>query len=506
MSRVLLIHPPVAKPGEPPAGIARLKGFLEHHGVSVSLIDANLEGLFFLLDRPVSANDRWTFHAVRNRNRHVSELHNGDVFKSNHHYNRIVRDLNRLIQYHGRSGHYQLGLADCTHDDYSPLKSEDLIRCAEQFDTNPFYPYFKNELLNRIEEASPELIGLSVNFLSQALCAFALMGFLRNYFPRATLVLGGGLVTSWMRNPVWKPVFQEWVDHCVEGPGESFFSTYFEKETIQDSIRMPDYDTLPSLPYLSPGFILPYSTSTGCYWRQCRFCPECAEQNPYRPVPHVQVVEELHALTERTDPVLIHFLDNALSSSFLRLWTEASQGVPWYGYVRFNDELMNPKFCEALKASGCRMLKLGLESGSQDVLDRMHKGNELHSVRTILKNLRKAGIAAFVYLLFGTPYESEEEAHQTLNFVIRNHACIGFINAAIFNMPASGPDTGTYRTRPFNAGDLSLYVDFDHPEKWDRLKVRRFLDREFRREPVIAAILNRTPKIFTSNHAPFVRM
>ena len=42
---MILIYPPVAKPGEPPAGIAKLCGALNHHGVGYRVLDANLEGL-----------------------------------------------------------------------------------------------------------------------------------------------------------------------------------------------------------------------------------------------------------------------------------------------------------------------------------------------------------------------------------------------------------------------------------------------------------------------------
>ena len=55
----------------------------------------------------------------------------------------------------------------------------------------------------------------------------------------------------------------------------------------------------------------------------------------------------------------------------------------------------------------------------------------------------------------------------------------------------------------FSDGDLSLYRDFVHPRGWDRRAVRTFLDREFKRQPEIAAILRRDPLLFTSNHAAF---
>ena len=53
------------------------------------------------------------------------------------------------------------------------------------------------------------------------------------------------------------------------------------------------------------------------------------------------------------------------------------------------------------------MLKLGLESGDQKVLEDMSKGTDLELVSATLANLKAAGILTFVYLLFGTHYEDE---------------------------------------------------------------------------------------------------
>jgi len=151
------------------------------------------------------------------------------------------------------------------------------------------------------------------------------------------------------------------------------------------------------------------------------------------------------------------------------------------------------------------MLQLGLESGSQVVLDAMGKGRRLAHAEAALKALSDAGIAPYVYLLFGTPAEGRDEALATRDFVARMAGHIGFINAAVFNLPASSALAAGLTTRPFNEGDLSLYRDFAHPMGWDRARVRAFLKEDFGSEPAIAAILARTPPVYTSSHAPIIR-
>ncbi|MBM4307687.1 MAG: radical SAM protein, partial [Deltaproteobacteria bacterium] len=317
------------------------------------------------------------------------------------------------------------------------------------------------------------------------------------------IVLGGGLVTSWMKRPHWKNPFEGLVDHLVAGPGEEPLLSLMGIRKAEDIPDTPSYDSLPLKDYFAPGPILPYSASSGCYWNRCSFCPERAEGNPYVPVPMNEVVRDLHRLVERAKPVLIHLLDNAVSPSLMKAMMEQPPGVPWYGFARVTRHLMDQDFCVGLKQSGCAMLKLGLESGDQNVLDTLQKGIQLEEASLALKNLKKAGIATYVYLLFGTPSEGIEEARRTLEFIVKHQECIGFLNLAIFNMPIYGPEVEQIETEAFYEGDLSLYTSFDHPKRWNRPLVRQFLDKEFKRHPAIASILRRDPPVFTSNHAPF---
>ena len=268
----------------------------------------------------------------------------------------------------------------------------------------------------------------------------------------------------------------------------------------------PDYDSLPLDQYLAPGRILPYSASSGCYWNKCSFCPEKAEDNPYVPVPVERAIDDLDSLTAENKPALVHLLDSAVSPALLKKLAAGPSGVPWYGFARISSLLTDMDFCMALKKSGCVMLKLGLESGDQGVLDRMQKGIDLETASVALKTLKKAGIAAYVYLLFGTPPETLPEARNTLEFIARHKDEIGFLNVAIFNMPICGAGSSVFQTSRFYEGDLSLYTDFTHPGGWDRKQVRRFLDNEFRKHKAVAEILRNDPPIFTSNHAPLFAM
>jgi radical SAM superfamily enzyme YgiQ (UPF0313 family) len=521
---MLLIFPPAAKPCEPPAGIAKLAGALNAQGISCVVLDANLEGLLSLMQKPLTAYDTWTRRAVKNSSSNLAALSDPRTYRNPDHYSRAVKDVNRVLEASAREFHAILGLADYHHQQLSPVRSYDLIIAAEHPEQNPFYPWFSKRLPEILEktflpqrrqgregkhwasdgekDVTP-LIGFSLNYLSQALTTFAMIGYIRREFHGVKIVLGGGLVTSWMKGPSWKNPFGGLVDHLIAGPGEGPLLKLLGTDTKEQKHVTPDYGSLHHEAYLSPGFVLPYSASSGCYWNRCTFCPETAEDNPYVPVPADRAMTDLKSLIVNTDPVLIHLLDNAISPTLLRSLANHPLGVPWYGFARIGEDLTDTDFCRQLRRSGCRMLKLGLESGDQGVLDKLRKGIDLATASVVLKNLHAAGIAAYVYLLFGTPAETIREARKTLEFVAAHSDAITFLNLAIFNMPVCGHEYREYETGRFYEGDLSLYAAFKHPHGWDRKAVRRFLDVEFKKHPAVAAILKNDPPLFTSNHAAF---
>jgi len=200
---------------------------------------------------------------------------------------------------------------------------------------------------------------------------------------------------------------------------------------------------------LAPGAILPYNASTGCYWNRCLFCPEREEGNPYRPISIDRVFRDLNSLIKKKKSALVHFLDNAMPPAVLKKRADQPLGVPWYGFARFTDHLRDLDFCVALRKSGCVLLQLGLESGDQGVLDGLEKGIDLGAASLILKNLKKAGVATYVYLLFGTPQETETEARRTLEFTARHCDQIDFLNLAIFNLPARGDESQKLEVQEF---------------------------------------------------------
>src|SRR5512147_2901336 len=95
----------------------------------------------------------------------------------------------------------------------------------------------------------------SLDFLSQALCTFAMIGYIRKEFPDLKIVLGGGLVSTWVKRPGWMNPFGGLVDHLIAGPGEHPLLDLLGVQSAKQNHYTPDYEFLPIHDCLAPGFI-----------------------------------------------------------------------------------------------------------------------------------------------------------------------------------------------------------------------------------------------------------
>jgi len=169
---MLLIHPPLSKPCEPPAGIARLAGAIEK--LPLSIVDANLDAVLRAVRGPISDNDTWTRRSKKNLRSNLNYLRQNHTWEIDK-YTRAVMDINRLLERSLYSTGVKATLGNYQDRDLSPIRSNDLIYTAETPEKNPFFPYFKDWFI------PPEdgLVGISLNFLSQAITVFSMIGYFK---------------------------------------------------------------------------------------------------------------------------------------------------------------------------------------------------------------------------------------------------------------------------------------------------------------------------------------
>jgi hypothetical protein len=523
----------------------------------VRLLDLNHEGLEFLLSSDLTAAvsttgrleagdtvgiaegqgsnepnhaDTWTRGARKRLDRNLASLRKPETYRNLPRYTRAIGDLNRVLRAASAPFGAEASLANYIEANRSPLRRKDLLDAAVGYRDSPYFSLFSRRIAEELESQPAAVVGLSINYLSQALPAFAILGWLSEAYPEPNRIAGGGLINSWLSQGSLSGTdsLGGLLHALIPGRGEDGLSAWLaggKRDAIKpvwqgiagmgsggsigrdviNPVRasLPDYDDFSHLNYLSPVGIIPYSFSSGCPWKRCTFCPEKAEDGRYTGLPVDAAIAQLGQLARHCKPGLFHFTDNEISPLYLRGMAEHSPGIPWYGFARFSRVLLDPGFCKALAASGCRMLQLGLESADQKVLDAMGKGTELGEIDRILENLSRAGIGTFLYVLFGTPAEDLPAAGKTRDFLASRADRIDFLNIAIFNLPIASSDAAGLATRDFYEGDLAIYSEFEHPAGWNRGAIRNFISRELENEPRIREIIKRAPPVFTSNHAVF---
>ncbi|MDW7644388.1 MAG: radical SAM protein [Desulfuromonadales bacterium] len=525
---LLLIHPPAAKPAEPPLGMASLLGHLRGHGFTVAALDANLEAYLYLLETSRlegalgPSPSRALQRAVRHARSSLDLLRSPESLQSFARYSTAVHHLNQALSvYNGEGGRERLTLGDYQHGDLSEFSPADLDRAAAGEVSTLFAPYFREQVLPQLEEQRPRWVALSVNYRHQVLPAFELAGMIRRQLPDIGLVGGGGMFTS------WKPFLQQGrqrftcFDHIGFGPGEAVLGRLLDGPNpagaydLEDSSAIaftPDYSFAPFARYLSPVPVLPLAASRGCYWQKCLFCPEATSPtHPWAAVGDADFVPWLLELSARYGTGHLHLSDNAIPPRLLRAMAARADemaALRWHGFVRFEKALLDPHLVQDLAAGGCRLLQLGLESGSQAVLDRLGKGTRLTDVSAILRNLQRAGIATYVYIMLGTPGETEADAEATRRFLEEHAEAVTFLNVAIMNLPRQSEmltrpdDFGIEGARlPADRESLGLYETFQASSGWGRREARRFLQQRLLASPAVRAMVNRVPPLFTSSHA-----
>lgn len=81
-------------------------------------------------------------------------------------------------------------------------------------------------------------------------------------------------------------------------------------------------------------------------------------------------------------------------------------------------DLIDEELADMMYKSGCRLVSMGVESGSQEILDKMGKNLTLKQVRNAVKIFKKAKIKLYNYFVIGLPWEDEKHIEETIKFAI----------------------------------------------------------------------------------------
>ncbi len=71
-----------------------------------------------------------------------------------------------------------------------------------------------------------------------------------------------------------------------------------------------------------------------------------------------------------------------------------------------------------LYKAGCREICFGIESGSQTILDKIHKGVTVERNKQAIREAKEAGLTVKTFLMIGNPGETRETIEETKQFII----------------------------------------------------------------------------------------
>ncbi|MFI5182205.1 MAG: B12-binding domain-containing radical SAM protein [Thermoanaerobaculia bacterium] len=153
-------------------------------------------------------------------------------------------------------------------------------------------------------------------------------------------------------------------------------------------------------------------TTRGCPYR-CNWCAKPLYGTRYAQRSPGTVAEELSALKARVRPDHVWFADDIFGltprwiESFAEEVARRDARIPFTMQSRV--DLMAPSAVEALAEAGCEEVWMGVESGSQKILDSMEKGTRVEQARRATRLLKQHGIRPSWFLQLGYTGETWEE-------------------------------------------------------------------------------------------------
>jgi anaerobic magnesium-protoporphyrin IX monomethyl ester cyclase len=193
-----------------------------------------------------------------------------------------------------------------------------------------------------------------------------------------------------------------------------------------DSLPHPSWDLLDADQYRQAWrqahgeFSWNIVTSRGCPYN-CNWCAKPTFGRRYTVRSPGNVVGEMAALKAAVAPDHLWFTDDILgldaewTCTFADLVREHDAVIPFTMQSRVN--LMTERNVAALARAGAREVWLGIESGSQQILDAMDKGSTVDEARSATRMLKAHGIKACWFIQLGYPSESWDDLLATRDLI-----------------------------------------------------------------------------------------
>ncbi|MBM4240421.1 MAG: radical SAM protein [Euryarchaeota archaeon] len=214
-----------------------------------------------------------------------------------------------------------------------------------------------------------------------------------------------------------------------------------------DSLPFPARHLLPMDHYRILNIKLPTGTlisGRGCPFN-CSFCASSAMHgHKLRLRSAKNVVDEMEHLISDHDAEMIAFMDDNFTLNKKRV-DEICEDIKgrhmdvYWGCTARVDTL-SKNMLEKMKDAGCITLFLGVESGDQQVLNKVNKKITIEKIKTTFKLTKKLDIRTIASVVLGMPGDTRESIENTIKFVKNLDP-----SYAIFSLATPYPGTAFYR-------------------------------------------------------------
>ncbi len=379
---------------------------------------------------------------------------------------------------------------------YKVFMSSDVLDAVQDTQVNVYRDVFDHILRPAIEAERPDVIGISIVLQQQLFSSMTFCALIKEQFPNIHVTIGGNTVTRLRDVLPEKSNLFTLFDSAVIYEGETAFLQlveaigagrdlaeipnliYRDASGIQTSLLTyaedmaslppPDFTGLPLEKYFVPDRILPYLATRGCYWGRCEFCDHGEGYTAgYRTKKIDQIIEEIRQLRDTYQTKHFHFTDEsyppALFRKLTRMLVESKVEIAWTTHMRFEKSLLEDEVWKDAKASGCKYLHMGYESGNERVLKLMDKATTTDVIRKSLELSASAGIWNHVMGFFGFPGERREDALDSIRFLEDNKELVHSIGFGTFDLSkhtpvAKNPDK--FGVTPYKNPDWDLALDY----------------------------------------------
>ncbi len=214
--------------------------------------------------------------------------------------------------------------------------------------------------------------------------------------------------------------------------------SYVENGELKENPNRPYIENLDELPYVSEVYkkyldiedyfyahvsfpTVSIFSSRGCP-SKCFYCmySQVMFGKAYRKRSATNLFEECQYIVKNFPKVKEILIDDDNFSVdqknvqvFCQLMIDNKLPLKWVVQCRVN---LKYETMVLMKKAGCRLVVVGYESGSQKVLDGMHKGITLEQSRKFNDAAKKAGMRVHGCFMVGNPGETKETMMETLNF------------------------------------------------------------------------------------------